>query len=95
MLIDQADTAIDHFHSPEFQYRTVQKREAEILEVMKRGKDYTITELAYLTHMDKSDVSARRNGMLKKKLIVRGNNRKCKFTEVFVQTVKLGMLKGE
>ena len=89
MRINQAETAIDHYHSPAFQYRTVQKREAEILEVMQRGKDYTITELAYLTHMDKSEVSARRNAMLKKKLIVRGANRKCKFTEIFVQTVKL------
>ena len=89
MKIQQAKTAIDHYHSPGFQYTVVDRRESEILEVMKRGKDYTITELAYLTHMDKSAVSARRNAMLKKKLIVQGARRKCKFTEIFVQTVKL------
>lgn len=89
MLINQAETAIDHFHSPNFQYRTIQRKESEILEKMKAGKDYTITELAYLTHMDKNEVSARRNAMLKKGIIERSLNRKCKFTEIFVQTVRL------
>lgn len=88
MKIQQADTAIEHFHSNRFA-ALVSRQEAEILEHMKVGKDYTITELAYLTKLDKSTVSGRRNAMLGKGLIVQGKRRKCKFTEIHVQTVRL------
>jgi predicted transcriptional regulator len=87
--IHQADTAIEHFHSPLFQYRTVSKQEALILEHIQKGKTYTISELAYLTKLDKSAVSARRNHMLKTGILVMGKRRKCLFTEIYVQTVRL------
>ena len=87
--INQAQTAIEHFHSPVFQYRTVTHQQALILEHMERNKDYTITELAYLCKMEKSSVSGRRNEMLHSKKIVKGIKRKCKFSEIKCQTVRL------
>lgn len=87
--IAQASTAIDHFHSPTFQYRVVSPQEALILEHIQKGKDYTISELAYLTKLDKAAVSARRNHMLKTGILVLGKRRKCLFTEIHVQTVML------
>ena len=89
MLINQAETAINHFHSPTFQYRTVQKQEAQILDVMRPGKEYTLTELAHATKLEKSSVSGRVNHMLHVGLLVKGQRRKCYFTEIMCRTVKL------
>ncbi len=89
MKINQTQTACDHYNNPTFQYRVVSPQEALILDHVRKVRNYTITELAYLTKLDKSSVSGRRNAMLKKGLLVYGPKRKCKFTEIFVQTVKL------
>ena len=89
MKIHQADTAIDHFHSFNFQYRTVSKQEAQIMESMRQGKCYTLTELAHFTKLEKSSVSGRVNHMLNVGLLVKGQRRKCYFTEIMCRTVKL------
>lgn len=91
MLINQAETAIDHFHNPNFQYRTVSRQEAQILEVMRPGKSYTLSELAHLTKLEKSSVSGRVNKMLKGNapLLVKGLERKCYFTDILCRTVQL------
>ena len=88
-MIQQAQTAINHYHSPIFQYRTVTKQESLILNKMRTGKDYTLTELAHLTKLEKSSVSGRVNHMLKTGVLAKGDKRKCKFTEVTCRTVKL------
>jgi len=90
MKINQADTAIKHFHNPKFKYYIVQNQEAKILEHMKRGKDYTLSEIAHLTKMEKSSVSGRVNHMLNvSKVLIKGQRRKCYFTEIECRTVKL------
>jgi len=92
MKIQQSITAIENYHRPDFNITVIQPQQAQILEKMQHGKDYTIRELAHVTHMDRSNVSARRNAMLKLGLIEYGPSRKCMFSEKFVETVKL---KGE
>lgn len=89
MKINQAETAIEHFHSPAFQYQTVSKQEAQIMEKMRPSMDYTIGELAWLTKLDKSAISGRRNDMLRKGLLIRGIARKCTFSYVHCETVRL------
>jgi len=89
MKIQQSDTAIDCFHRPDFNLTVIQPQQAQILDKMQHGKDYTIRELAHVTHMDRSTVSARRNAMLKLGLIEYGPRRKCMFSEKFVETVRL------
>ncbi len=89
MLINQAQTAIDHYHTPEFQYRTVSRQEAQILEAMRAGKDYTLSELAHVTKLEKSSVSGRVNHMLKTGVLVKGLERKCFFTDILCRTVRL------
>lgn len=89
MKINQASTASNHFHSDGFHARIVSPQQALILEHMRVGKDYTIGELAWLTKIDKSAVSGRRNAMLKAGILERGLARKCVFSEVHCETVKL------
>jgi hypothetical protein len=87
--IQQVDTAIEHYHSPTF-YRFVNSQEALILDFMRPGKEYTLTELAHLTKLEKSSVSGRVNHMLYTSMVlVKGQRRKCFFTEIECRTVKL------
>jgi hypothetical protein len=88
--INQTDTASDHFHSPRFQATIVTPQEAIILEHMRAGHDYTLSELAHATKLEKSSVSARVNHMLYKSgVLVKGQQRKCFFTEILCRTIKL------
>lgn len=91
MLINQADTAIDQFHSPNFHARIVAPQHALILDAMRSSAqtEFTIGELAWLAKMDKSAVSARRYEMLRDELIVKGKRRPCKFSDIYCETVKL------
>lgn len=74
MKIDQTDTAIDSYHFHVIPY-IAQPQEQALLNLMIDGNDYTILELAYLTGLDKSSISARRNKMLKRGLLERGADR--------------------
>ena len=88
--INQAPTAIANYHGFVLPYAT-QPQQLRILDKMKQSHlpDFTIGELSYLTNMDKSTVSARRNAMLQAGTLILGTERKCKFSEKVCQTVKL------
>jgi len=87
--INQAPTAIDHFHSADFHLKIVPASQQRILDMMQPGKDYSIGELAWLTKLEKSSVSGRRREMLDAGLIVQGQRRRCKFSDIHCETVKL------
>lgn len=90
MLIQQAETAIRayHDHVP----KIIQPQQQKIIDVFARchpGNAYTIGELAFLSGLDKSAVSGRRNKMLHDGLLERGIKRHCSSSGIVCETVRL------
>ena len=88
--INQAPTAIDHFHqsvagtlAP-----SLQERIRNYMAGHPRKPDWTIAELAHGMGLDKSTISARRNEMLKLFILEKGPKRHCSITGVKVETVR-------
>ena len=91
MLIKQADTAIDHFHAVVKDDLAPSQIEAirNFIEGHPRKPDWTIGELAWGMGIDKSTISARRNQMLKLRILERGEKRACSISGITCETVKL------
>jgi len=91
MLIKQADTAIDHFHLVVSDALAPQliERICNFIEGHPRKPDWTIAELSFGLEIDKSNISARRNEMLKAGILEKCEKRCCSITGVRVETVKL------
>ena len=92
MLIDQAETAIRCYH--DYVPKIIQPQQQKILDVFARcapGNSYTIGELAFLSCLDKSAVSGRRNQMLRDGLLERGGTRPCSCSGIVCETVRLPM----
>lgn len=91
MKIQQADTAVNHFHlvvsnalAP-----SLIERIRNFIEGHPRKPDWTIGELAWGIAIDKSTISARRNEMLKLNIFERGEKRCCSISGIRCETVKL------
>ncbi len=60
-----------------------------ILSVMREGRDYSLTELAMMTGIDKSTVSARINELRSAKRIEKAPKRKCSVTGIRITPSRL------
>ena len=91
MKIQQADTAINHFHIvvSDALAPSLIERIRNFIEGHPRKPDWTIGELAHGLELDKSTVSARRNEMLKLLILERGEKRCCSISGIRCETVKL------
>ena len=91
MKINQADTAIDHFHLciEHSLDLSLQERVYNYIVDHPRKPDWTIGELAHGLELDKSTVSARRNEMLKLCILERGEKRACSISGITCETVRL------
>ena len=86
--IDQAQTAIENYHSnvkPNIQTPC----RKTILNSMEQGKTYTIGEIAEATGLEKSSVSARRYELLAEGKLLFSASRKCTISDIMCQTVRL------
>jgi hypothetical protein len=90
MKTNQAQTAIDHFHSKveRMKFTIIQQIIAGML-LYKDKPDWTIGEIAHLMRMEKSTVSARRNEMLHLFLVEYSERRHCSISGVMCETVKI------
>lgn len=88
MKIAQSDTAITNYRFHVLPNLAGSCYTA-IMDVMRPGCDYTIGELAHLTGMEKSSISARRRELLDGMKIEMGHNRECSISGITCQTVKL------
>jgi hypothetical protein len=94
MKIQQADTAINHFHlvvSDELAPSLIE-RIRNFIEGHPRKPDWTIGELAHGLELDKSTISARRNEMLKLLILERCEKRCCSISGVKCETVRLSAM---
>jgi hypothetical protein len=90
MKIQQADTAINHFHAFVQDGAPIAREAiANFIEGHPRKPDWTIGEISFGMGIDKSTVSARRNEMLKLLILERGEKRCCSISGIRCETVKL------
>jgi predicted transcriptional regulator len=66
-----------------------QEKEREIAEIMKCGRRFTRREVAHLTKMETSSVSARVNHMIFIGVIEVDGNIRCPITKKMVEAIKL------
>lgn len=83
-----SQTSIDNYHN-HVKPHLIQPVIRQILGVMESNKSFTIGELAALTGLDKSCVSARRFEMIANGFVERGIDRKCSQSGKLCQTVFL------
>ena len=91
MLINQAETAINHFHLvvSDALAPSLIERIRNFIEGHPRKPDWTIGEISFGMGIDKSTVSARRNEMLKLLILERGEKRCCSISGIRCETVRL------
>jgi hypothetical protein len=95
MKIQQADTAINHFHivvSDELAPSLIE-RIRNFIEGHPRKPDWTIGELAFGMELEKSTISARRREMIDAGLLELSEKRCCSISGVRCETVKLREVK--
>lgn len=92
MKINQADTAIEHFHNV-VEPTTRHFQASTIMDALKDDGDYTIGEIAQKLGMEKSTVSARRHELLKIGWLVKGGKRQCRISGVTCETVRINRVK--
>lgn len=88
MLINQTQTAIDHFYSGRIDKAS---QVTKILLAIADGSDYTRGEIAHDLGMEKSTVSARVNTLIAREWVKYGKNRPCKRSGVTCQTIILNI----
>lgn len=79
MRIAQTETAIESFHAHRASGHVTSSQQA-ILDAMKPGRDYSLSELSAMTGIEKSSVSGRINEMLESGAVVVSRLRACKVT---------------
>lgn len=86
MLTDVQQTSIDAYHALKSSPK-INAQEQKILNAMHINCVYTRHEIAKLTDMETSTVSARVNALIKAGKILVTGTRKCSITRVTVQTL--------
>lgn len=86
MKIKQKDTAIYNFHNYVIPF-VASKQQQNILDSMEMGRDYTIGEIASITGMQKSSISARRYEMIARGLVSKGKDRICAISGRICETI--------
>jgi hypothetical protein len=92
--IQQAETAINHFHLvvSDALAPSLIERIRNFIEGHPRKPDWTLGEISFGMELQKSTVSARRNEMLKLNILERGEKRCCSISGVKCETVRLSAM---
>lgn len=92
-LTNVAETSIDAYHSRS--RRMLGQAQCDrIVEYVQRAGTATIAEIAQALHIEKSNVSGRRNELIAAGRLVLGGRRQCAITGRSVQSVKLPAAQG-
>jgi hypothetical protein len=93
MKTQVAETSIDAYHALQRE-GTLTKRQAQVMEQVQPGRDYSLQELVQLTGLPVNVISGRCNELRAAKRLELGPERKCSLTGRTIHPVRLPLPAG-